>query len=134
MYVCRSCCQWGMGVGDQLLLMHVVVVTVVPLMLLLVAFNRCTLAARSLTGTFTVDCQAGRHAYQPPIRTMHVCVGLFACLSLCECVFVCVCVVNYGSLVCVAQFDLRIPFCFPSLRECVYLLHLCICRNINVEV
>lgn len=91
MYVCRSCCQWGVGVGDQLLLMHVVVVSVVPLMLSLVAFNRCTLAARSLTGTFTVDCQAGRHAYQPPIRTMHVCVGLFACLSLCECVFVCVC-------------------------------------------
>lgn len=74
MYVCRSCCQWGVGVGDQLLLMHVVVVPVVPLMLSLVAFNRCTLAARSLTGTFTVDCQAGRHAYQPPIRTMHVCV------------------------------------------------------------
>lgn len=79
MYVCSCCCQWVVGVGDQLLLMHVVVdVSVVPLMLLLVAFNRCTLAARSLAGTFTVDCQAGTlisHRYE-----LCMCVCRFVCL------------------------------------------------------
>lgn len=65
----------GLGVGDQLLLVHVaVVVSVIPLILLLVAFNRCTLAARSLAGTFTVDCQAATLISQRYVLCMCVCV------------------------------------------------------------